>query len=917
MTQNPAAKKSNTQRSVIAVVDSNSLMHRAFHAIPAGSMHAPDGRPTNALYGFFSMLVRLVENFQPDGLICAFDLGRPQVRMDVLPSYKAQRPPMDPMLRSQFPLAKELLGVLNIPVVQLEGWEGDDILGTLAVTGEKAGYDMLLFTGDRDMYQLSNEHIRIAATKKGMSDVAIMTPQSVEALYHGVIPELIPDFYGLKGDTSDNIPGVPGIGPKKAAALIVQYGTLENVIAHAADIPGKMGENLRAHLGDARISKEVATIRTDAPLDFDFAQAAFPSFDPSSAFDAFVNLGFNSLTHRLLALSPKTNSESSQFIELLQNPQTGEEAQKFLAAALRQKDLQENLREDLQENLEQDGFLGVAWERIPAEQQAGQMILGAEDVQRLWVASSDGIAFFEGMAADATLLTLLKHGRIAAADIKALLHVMSPADSSACARFDVMQADPTRLFDVSVAGYLLASENKAPTAAELAKHYLAEALPAPTEAGVSAQAIEALAARLLVEPLRVALEQDGSLEVFTTIEMPLVPVLAQIEREGLAVDPSILHEQARELAEEIERIVASITELAGESINLDSPMQLSHLLFEVLKLPTTGLKKTKRGYYSTNAKALNELAKKEAVVRQVLHYRELSKIKTTYLDALPELIASDGRIHTTLHQTATTTGRLSSSEPNLQNIPTRSELGHRVRTAFKVNDNKVFLACDYSQIELRLLAHLSEDEGLIDAFCKGEDFHAETAARVFGVSVEEITPQLRSRAKAVNFGIVYGQQAFGLSQSLNISFQEAQDMITRYFEAYPKVRAYLDNTVASAKSQGYASTMYGRKRRIPELQQKNRQLYSFGERTAMNHPMQGSAADIIKLAMIEVQKRLHDQELTSHLVLQIHDELDLEVPTSELEHVVHLVKDAMESVVELRVPLIAEASWAKDWAGAK
>jgi DNA polymerase-1 len=390
-----------------------------------------------------------------------------------------------------------------------------------------------------------------------------------------------------------------------------------------------------------------------------------------------------------------------------------------------------------------------------------------------------------------------------------------------------------------------------------------------------------------------------------------------MEREGLAVDPSVLASQSAELGDEIDGMVEHIYAVVGEKFNLDSPQQLSHVLFDVLELPAFGLKRTKRGFYSTNAKVLADLAAEHDVVREVLEYRERTKIKSTYLDALPALVAHDGRIHTTLNQTVTATGRLSSSDPNLQNIPTRSELGHRVRQAFGVGEGSVFLACDYSQIELRLLAHLSEDEHLIAAFREGADFHAATAARVFGVPVEEVTPGLRSRAKAVNFGIVYGQQAFGLATSLKIPRAEAQDMIDRYFEAYPGVRAFLDESVRLAHERGYAVTLYGRKRHIKEFRQSNRQLVAFGERTAMNHPMQGTAADIIKIAMIRAEERLREEHLSSKLVLQIHDELDFEVPTDEIETVSALVKETMEGVVELRVPLIAEVSYGANWAEAK
>lgn len=887
----------------IAVIDGNSLMHRAFHAIRQ-PMNAPDGRSTGALFGFFNMFIKMVDTFHPDGVICAFDKGKPRVRMEMLPQYKAQRPPMDPALREQFPMVKELLHALDVPVAELEGWEGDDILGTLARRGEAAGFDMYLFTGDRDMYQLTTDHVKIVSTKKGVTDVVIMDPTTVEDLYHGITPELVPDFYGLKGDTSDNIPGVPGIGPKKAAALIVQYGSLDEVIAHADEIKGKMGENLRAHIDDALVSRKVATIRTDAPIELDLSDARFPTFDPVEVTRAFSALGFTGMTSRLVRLAGEdavAAARAAMPLEVavpaatveLPAPLTGDEA----AAAL-------------------DAAVGAgAWVGCAVDDDRTEgALFGLSHI--LWCAAGEKILRLEGDAADAALARLFREGRVVAGDVKALLHVVCPADSSVPATIEAREVDPERIFDVAVAAYLLDSERASFALPELGEAYLTETLPDPTDE-LPAAALDAACSLRLMDVLRERLERDGSAGLFDDMEMPLLPVLAEMERLGLGVDVSVLAAQSAELGAEIDAMVEKIHAAAGEDFNLDSPQQLSHVLFDVLGLPTYGLKRTKRGFYSTNAKVLGDLAAHHEIVAQVLEYRERSKIKSTYLDALPALVAGDGRIHTTLNQTVTATGRLSSSDPNLQNIPTRSELGHRVRQAFTVPEGSVFLACDYSQIELRLLAHLSGDEHLIAAFCEGADFHAATAARVFGMPVEEVTPQLRSRAKAVNFGIVYGQQAFGLASSLKIPRAEAQEMIDRYFEAYPGVRAFLDDAVRRAHECGYAVTLFGRKRHIREFEQKNRQLVAFGERTAMNHPMQGTAADIIKLAMVRVSERLHEEGLAAKLVLQIHDELDLEVPEAEVEAVSALVRETMEGVVTLRVPLLAEVSYGANWAEAK
>ena len=913
------------KRRTFAVIDGNSLMHRAFHAVPP-TMNAPDGRPTNAIFGFLNMFLKMIDAFNPDGVVVAFDKGKPRVRMEMLPQYKAQRPPMDPDLHAQFPMIKELLTALNVPILQSEGWEGDDILGTMARLGEEAGCDMLLVTGDRDMYQLVTEHVNVVSTRKGLSDVAIMTPESVDDLYHGITPALVPDFYGLKGDTSDNIPGVPGIGPKKASALIAQYGSLDEVIAHADEVKGKMGENLRAHIDDALLSRKVATIRTDAPVELDFDATSFPAFSADEVSAALGTLGITAMQNRFLALIG------------------GEGGAAAAASVFEMPAMVRAAAGDAE-------ALGVVAAEVSRAIEAGEWVAAVVDddkeegalfglTRTLWLATSKGLfALEEGDGSAAVeaegfnvargviagvLARLFMEGRVASPDMKTLLHELSPIDSSELELMDPLSVDSTRIFDTVVAAYLLDSDRSEFDEAYLADTYLQMALPAARGAEGAGENAPVPAARTaaltlaLVAPLRECMARENAANVFDGIEMPLVPVLAKMERAGMLVDPDRLRSLSEGLATQITEVERSIRDLAGdETFNIGSPMQLSHVLFDVMGLPTKGLKKTKRGYYSTNAKVLSDLARDHEIVRLILDWREKSKIKSTYLDTLGPLRRGDGRVHTTYNQTITATGRLSSSDPNLQNIPTRSELGRTVKTAFSAGEGSVFLAVDYSQIELRLLAHLSGDEHLVRAFNEGEDFHAETAARVFGVPVSEVTPDLRSRAKAVNFGIVYGQQAYGLSQSLHISMAEARDMIDRYYKAYPGVRTFLDNVVARAKRTGYAETMYGRRRHIPELKAKNPQLRGFGERTAMNHPMQGTAADIIKIAMARVSRRLEEEGFAAHMILQVHDELDFECPVDEVERLTAMVRDVMEHVVDLRVPLIAEASTGITWADAK
>ena len=912
------------KRRTFAVIDGNSLMHRAFHAVPP-TMNAPDGRPTNAIFGFLNMFLKMIDAFNPDGVVVAFDKGKPRVRMEMLPQYKAQRPPMDPDLHAQFPMIKELLAALNVPILQSEGWEGDDILGTMARLGEEAGCDMLLVTGDRDMYQLVTEHVNVVSTRKGLSDVAIMTPESVDDLYHGITPALVPDFYGLKGDTSDNIPGVPGIGPKKASALIAKYGSLDEVIAHADEVKGKMGENLRAHIDDALLSRKVATIRTDAPVELDFEATSFPAFSADEVSAALGTLGITAMQNRFLALigGEGGTAASSVFeIPAMVRAAAGDaDALGAVAAEVsRAIDAGEWVAAVVDDDKEEGALFGLTRTLWLATSKG---LFALEEGDSCAAAEVEGFNFAHGVIAG-VLARLFMEGRVASPDTKALLHELSPIDSSEPELMDPLAADSTRIFDTVVAAYLLDSDRSEFDEAYLADTYLQMALPAVRGAEDAGEDAPAPAARrvalslALVAPLRDRMARENAANVFDGIEMPLVPVLAKMERAGMLVDPDRLHSLSEGLATQIAEVERSIRDLAGdETFNIGSPMQLSHLLFDVMGLPTKGLKKTKRGYYSTNAKVLSDLARDHEIVRLILDWREKSKIKSTYLDTLGPLRRGDGRVHTTYNQTITATGRLSSSDPNLQNIPTRSELGRTVKTAFSAGEGSVFLAVDYSQIELRLLAHLSGDEHLVRAFNEGEDFHAETAARVFGVPVSEVTPDLRSRAKAVNFGIVYGQQAYGLSQSLHISMAEARDMIDRYYEAYPGVRTFLDNVVARAKQTGYAETMYGRRRHIPELKAKNPQLRGFGERTAMNHPMQGTAADIIKIAMARVSRRLEEEGFAAHMILQVHDELDFECPVDEVKRLTAMVQDVMEHVVDLRVPLIAEASTGVTWADAK
>ena len=878
----------------LAVIDGNSLIHRAFHALPP-TMTAPDGRPTNAAFGFTSMLIKMVQELAPDSVIVAFDLGKPAFRTDALAQYKMHRPPTAEELKSQFPIVKEILTALDVPIVEEQGWEADDLLGTLARQGTEEGMHVLLVTGDRDALQLIDDDVRVVSTKKGVSDIKIYDAEAVEERF-GVRPGQIVDYLGLKGDASDNIPGVKGVGEKTAAKLLAEYGTLDAVLEAAPEIKGKLGENLVEHAEDARVSRTVATIRCDVPTTVDLASATWGTYDPAEVARIFGELRFTTLLDRLLAttMSDASAAKSAEPSEATSEPiaveaLVGGAAAEWIAVHGRGSWLGVALDDGTEESL----FAVRRDLAVSAESETA--VVGGEDAESAWAA-------------------LIGQARVAAADCKALMHELCPPVSRARCDTSFDAVDVSRLFDCGIAAYLLESHRSSYDVGSLAADYLGVPLSEPAE-GVPAAAVAARAAHDLSGVLEQRLREDDSMGLYESIEMPLVPVLARMERAGVAVDTSVLAELHGQTSGRIDSLRAEIQELADTEFNVDSPKQLSEVLFEKMGLPSS--KRTKTGY-STDASVLLGLAPSYPIAAKVIEYRELAKLDSTYIEALPKLIAEDGRIHTTFNQTVAATGRLSSSNPNLQNIPVRTEFGRRIRAAFVPGDAEaVLVGADYSQIELRILAHLSGDEGLIDAFTSGEDFHAATAARVFGLEPDEVTTGYRSRAKAVNFGIVYGQTAHGLAESLDIPHAEAQGMIDRYYAAYPQVRAFLDETVAQAYRDGYAITLFGRKRWIPELKSGNHNLKSFGERTAMNHPMQGSAADIIKLAMIEVDRLLREEGFASRMVLQVHDELVFEAPSAEVERLTETVCAAMAGATELDVPLEVDVSTGANWALAK
>ena len=905
----------------VAVIDGNSLMHRAYHAVQA-PMNTADGTPTNAVFGFMSMLLKFIDNSHPDAIVCAFDAGKPKFRIEALEQYKAQRKHMDDALRVQFPLAENLLEAMNIPVIKVPGWEGDDILGTVAARNEANNDKTLLVTGDKDACQLVTDKTFVVNTKKGISEVVIYDPQGVKDKY-GVSPAQIPDFLGLMGDSSDNIPGVTGVGAKTATRLLQKYGSMEGLYEHTSELKGKMQENIINCKDIAFLSKKIATIVCDLDFELDLASTKFPNFDVEKVSAAFNALQFSKHLKRVLALQGE--SAGTGFASGAAGVGDAAGATGFgsvggaasssgyaVNAPKLSYHVTNNAESYIEHAIKSGETLAIG---LSIEEDA--TLFPAEPA--LLISDGAGIASLSLSDSWAYIEKLLKSAKLSGFEIKHTLRTAAYACNKTGNDLRQLLAQPDlpeRLFDCNVAAYVLNSSLSQENT-NIIQHFLGLSYEAEKDKAKELGNFEVAAAYACKEVLEKELELKNQKELFSNIEMPLLPVLLQMELDGTYVDVKVLDNIKQKIAALIESSHKKIIEYAGEDFNVDSPKQLSVILFDKLMLDRRKSKKLKSGSYSTNATVLEKLQADHPIAENILKYRELTKLKNTYLEALPALISErDGRVHTSYNQTVTATGRLSSSDPNLQNIPVRTEAGRHIREAFAAAQGHKFVSADYSQIELRLLAHFSEDEKLIAAFKSGEDFHAHTAAQIFGVSLSEVTPEMRSRAKSVNFGIVYGQGAFGLGQNLHIPMKEAQAMIDRYYESYPQVRAFLDKTVDDATRNGFAQTMFGRRRYIAELAASNKQLQAFGQRSAMNHPMQGSAADIIKLAMCELQRRIIQENLDARMVLQVHDELDLECSEQDLERLLPLTKDVMENVVELRVPLCVDINYAKNWAQA-
>lgn len=877
----------------IVLIDGHSILNRAFYGIP--DLTNAEGLHTNAVYGFLNILFKILEEEEPQYLTVAFDVHAPTFRHKLYDAYKGTRKPMAEELRQQVPLMKDMLKAMGVTVVEKEGLEADDVLGTIAKRCEAEGFEVSVVSGDRDLLQLATEHIKIRIPKTKRTGTEIEDYNAADVLErYQVTPLQFIDLKALMGDTADNIPGVPGIGEKTATNLITAYQSIENAYAHVDEIrPPRAANNLREHYDMAQLSKTLATIEVNAELSYDVESARIGNLFTPEAYRMCRRLEFKNMLKRFDA-DAANGAEQIPF-------ETETDPDKINSWM---EEIKTQQRVGLSFALDGDRLLGaaLAWGEEGGERTVFLPVQGTVTEDYLRRACAE----------------LAEEGRVVAMfDLKPQLPVLS------------LEENPF-VFDVAIAEYLLNPLKNEYTYEDIAKDYLDMLIPSAADllgklsltaaqeekpreflGAVCYPALVCLRAQPLLEQ---KLKEQGMWRLFADIEMPLVYTLYDMERAGIAVDAQALHEYGENLAGSISRLEEEIYREAGEEFNINSPKQLGVILFQ--KLGMEGGKKTKTGY-STAADVLERLAPDYPIVSKILEYRQLTKLKSTYADGLAAFIAQDGRIHSTFQQTVTATGRLSSTDPNLQNIPIRMELGRLIRKVFLPAEGCVFVDADYSQIELRLLAHMSGDENLIEAYRQAQDIHAITASKVFHVPFEEVTPLLRRNAKAVNFGIVYGISSFGLSQDLSITRKEAEGYIDSYFKTYPGIKSFLNGLVAQAKESGYVTTMYGRRRPVPELSSSNFMQRSFGERVAMNAPIQGSAADIIKIAMLRVNRRLKREGLRSRLLLQVHDELLVEAPREEQQEAERILSEEMQRAAELSVQLEIDMHSGNNWYEAK
>ena len=873
----------------LVLIDGNSILYRAFYALPL--LHNDKGVFTNAVYGFTTILLNILENEKPSHMLVAFDAGKTTFRHETYKEYKGGRQKTPPELSEQFPIARELLNAFQIPHYELDMYEADDIIGTLADQGEKEGWDVKVISGDQDLLQLVSEHVTVDVTKKGVSQVESYTPESMLEKME-VSPEQVIDLKALMGDSSDNIPGVPGVGVKTATKLLKQYKTLDKIYENIDEISGKkLKENLKTYKEDAWMSRELATIDQDSPIEITLNELNYEGYEYKDIHELFSDLEFRSLLDRLHSEKgdePQAELESFDF-EIVDDVQ---EAMLTEKAALHVEMIAENYHEAKIE------AIGIANEN-------GNFAIDPEKAFH----SDAFIAWLEDKEKEKYVFDLkatkvaLHHRGISlkgiAFDMQLAAYLINPADNNdEITAIGRRMGEKEVLLDEEVYGK--GAKLNVPEFAKVGEHVARKT-----------RVIYALKDRFIED-----LKENEQLKLFDELELPLATILAEMEHRGVQVDVNRLKEMGEELADRLGAIEADIYELAGEKFNINSPKQLSAILFEKLELPV--IKKTKTGY-STAADVLEKLEPEHDIIPMILMYRQLNKLQSTYIDGLLKVVRQDTKkVHTRFNQALTQTGRLSSTEPNLQNIPIRLEEGRKIRQAFiPSKPDWLMFAADYSQIELRVLAHISGDERLVQAFKEDKDIHTQTAMDVFHVDEAEVDPNMRRQAKAVNFGIIYGISDYGLSQNLKITRKEAKIFIDKYFSIYPQVKGYMDEIVQEAKHNGYVSTIMKRRRYLPEITSRNFNLRSFAERTAMNTPIQGSAADIIKKAMIDLDARLQEEGLEARMLLQVHDELILEAPKEEIEQLAKIVPEVMENTVSLSVPLKVDYSYGKSWFDAK
>lgn len=862
------------------VIDGSSLIHRAFFALPP--LTTQSGVHTGAVYGFCNMLLRLLADVQPKWLAVAFDKSRKTFRTEMFADYKGQRKPTPSELSEQFPLARKVLEAMNIAVLELDNYEADDIIGTFAVHAPQEA-DVIIVTGDRDELQLLSSRTSVYFTKRGISDLKIYTPEVFAEEYEGLEPKQLIDLKGLMGDTSDNIPGIPGVGPKTALKLIGEYGSVENVLANADKISGKaLREKVQNNKDSALLSKKLATIFTDVPVDADLANYELKALKPEAR-ELLAGLEFRNMYDRFNAVMGAPEGDFSLFGDFVEDKSAAGLPEEVVKSA------------DDAEALFK--LIAVRREVTPLTVQIGGTLPDLY-FKRAELLCDGRVYIFEGECpgwqqfydwlAD-------ENCQKACCDSKEIIK------TALCLGGEVRGITD----DIAIAAYLIDPARSEYSIKTVGGAYLTQEY---------AQECKTVAE--LVPVLRAKLAEHEQIKLYEEMELPLARTLAKMELAGIKPDAALLDKLTKEMAAQIAALEILAVEQAGETFNLKSTKQLGAILFEKLGLPV--IKKTKTGY-STDVSVLEQLRNEHPLVRTVLEHRKLTKLHSTYLEGLRPLINTvTGRIHTHFQQLVTVTGRLSSTDPNLQNIPTRTELGKKIREIFVPGEGYDYLlSCDYSQVELRVLAHIAQDELLLESFLHGQDVHARTAAEVFGVPLDEVTGTMRTRAKAVNFGIVYGISDFGLAKQLDINRGEAGRYIENYLGRYTGVKKYMDDMVASAKKQGYVQTLFGRRRYLPDINSRNFNLRGFAERTAINTPIQGTAADIIKIAMVNVQKMLEQGGYKSRILLQVHDELLLEVTEAEREEVGALVKQTMESAVKLSVPLIADVNYGVNWADAK